>query len=175
MRWGTNEMGNQWDGDLWDWGSLGLADDGVTNEKGDQWNRGPMIWGTNEMGDQWAPIMYWGTNEMGDQWKGDQWDGGPMRGGTNERIPFNRTQSREKNPLVKWAPTDFMIPKFISFLYVRAASNRCFSQQFDTCDEQKHTCCHFSMQHTYLKSKQSLIISVVRGWVFIGSHSVNCD
>ena len=82
MRWGTNEMGDQWDG-----GPLGLADDGVTNEKGDQWDGGPMIWGTNEMGDQWAPIMYWGTNELGDQWEGDQWDGGPMRGGTSERIP----------------------------------------------------------------------------------------
>ena len=83
MRWGTNEMGDQWDG-----GPLGLADDGVTNEKGDQWDGGPMIWGTNEMGDQWAPIMYWGTNELGDQWEGDQWEGGPMRGGTSERIPI---------------------------------------------------------------------------------------
>ena len=82
MRWGTNEMGDQWDG-----GPLGLADDGVTNEKRDQWDGGPMIWGTNEMGDQWAPIMYWGTNELGDQWEGDQWQGGPMTGGTSERIP----------------------------------------------------------------------------------------
>ena len=108
MRWGTNEMGDQWDG-----GPLGLAENGWTNEKGDQWEggpmssnnvvgdlwiggpmrRGPMRWGTNEMGDQWVG----GTNEMGDQWNGwcmgancgtnemgDQWDGGPMRWGTNE-------------------------------------------------------------------------------------------
>ena len=108
MRWGTSEMGDQWDG-----GPLGLAENGWTNEKGDQWEggpkssnnvvgdlwigapmrRGPMRWGTNEMGDQWVG----GTNEMGDQWNewcmganwginemGDQWDGGPMRWGTNE-------------------------------------------------------------------------------------------
>ena len=108
MRWGTNEMGDQWDG-----GPLGFAENGWTNEKGDQWEggpmssnnvvgdlwtgapmrRGPMRWGTNEMGDQWVG----GTNEMGDQWNewcmgaywginemGDQWDGGPMRWGTNE-------------------------------------------------------------------------------------------
>ena len=31
MRWGTNKMGEQVDR-----GPLGLADDGVTNEKGDQ-------------------------------------------------------------------------------------------------------------------------------------------
>ena len=83
MRWGTNEMGDQWDG-----GPLRLAEDGVTNEKGDQWDGAPVIWGTNEMGDQWAPIMYWGTNELGDQWEGDQLDGGPMRWGTSERIPW---------------------------------------------------------------------------------------
>ena len=92
MRWGTNEMGDQWDG-----GPLGLADDGVTNEKGDQWDGGPMRWGTNEMGDQWAPIMYWGTNELGDQWEGDQWEGGPMRGGTSERIPWSVAQINSQN------------------------------------------------------------------------------
>ena len=108
MRWGTNEMGDQWDE-----GPLGLAENGWTNEKGDQWEgapmssnnvvgglwigvpmrRGPMRWWANEMGDQWVG----GTNEMGDQWNewcmganwginemGDQWDGGPMRWGTNE-------------------------------------------------------------------------------------------
>ena len=62
MRWGTNEMGDQWvDG---------------TNEMGDQWNEWCMgaNWGINEMGDQWdGGPMRWGTNEMG-----DQWDGGPM-------------------------------------------------------------------------------------------------
>ena len=105
MRWGTNEMGGQWDG-----GPFGLAENAWTNEKGDQWEggpmssnnvvgdlwiggpmrRGPMRWGTNEMGDQWVG----GTNEMGDQWNGwclganwgtnemgNQWDGGPMRWG----------------------------------------------------------------------------------------------
>ena len=62
MRWGTNEMGDQWVGG--------------TNEMGDQWNEWCMgaNWGINEMGDQWdGGPMRWGTNEMG-----DQWDGGPM-------------------------------------------------------------------------------------------------
>ena len=62
MRWGTNEMGDQWVGG--------------TNEMGDQWNEWCMCanWGINEMGDQWdGGPMRWGTNEMG-----DQWDGGPM-------------------------------------------------------------------------------------------------
>ena len=57
MRWGTNEMGDQWVGG--------------TNEMGDQWNEWCMgaNWGTNEMGDQWdGGPMRWGTNEMGDQW-----------------------------------------------------------------------------------------------------------
>ena len=88
MRWGTNEMGDQWVGG--------------TNEMGDRWNGWCMgaNWGTNEMGDWWVGgPMRWGTNEMGDQWdggplgladdgvtneKGDQWDGGPMIWGTNE-------------------------------------------------------------------------------------------
>ena len=62
MRWGTNEMGDQWVGG--------------TNEMGDQWNGWCLgaNWGTNEMGNQWdGGPMRWGTNEMG-----DQWDGGPM-------------------------------------------------------------------------------------------------
>ena len=62
MRWGTNEMGDQWVGG--------------TNEMGDQWNEWCMgaNWGINEIGDQWdGGPMKWGTNEMG-----DQWDGGPM-------------------------------------------------------------------------------------------------
>ena len=62
MRWGTNEMGDQWVGG--------------TNEMGDQWNEWCMgaNWGINEIGDQWdGGPMRWGTNEMG-----DQWDGGPM-------------------------------------------------------------------------------------------------
>ena len=62
MRWGTNEMGDQWVGG--------------TNEMGDQWNEWCMgaNWGINEMGDQWdGGPMRWGTNEMG-----DLWDGGPM-------------------------------------------------------------------------------------------------
>ena len=63
MRWGTNEMGDQWVGG--------------TNEMGDQWNGWCLgaNWGTNEMGNQWdgGPmrdwgLMRWGTNEMGDQW-----------------------------------------------------------------------------------------------------------
>ena len=76
-------MGDQWDG-----GPLGLADDGVTNEKGDQWDGGPVIWGTNEMGYQWAPIMYWGN-----QWVGRPMRRGPMRWGTSERIPVRWTPS----------------------------------------------------------------------------------
>ena len=49
MRWGTNEMGDQWDG-----GPMSS-----NNVLGDQWvggpmRRGPMRWGTNERGDQWA-------------------------------------------------------------------------------------------------------------------------
>ena len=62
MRWGTNEMGDQWVGG--------------TNEMGDQWNEWCMgaNWGIYEIGDQWdGGPMRWGTNEMG-----DQWDGGPM-------------------------------------------------------------------------------------------------
>ena len=62
MRWGTNEMGDQWVGG--------------TNEMGDQWNGWCMgaNCGTNEMGDLWdGGPMRWGTNEMG-----NQWDGGPM-------------------------------------------------------------------------------------------------
>ena len=79
QQWGTNEMGDQWDG-----GPLGFADDGVTNERGDQWDGGPVIWGTNEMGDQWdgGPLGFADdgvTNE-----RGDQWDGGPVIWGTNE-------------------------------------------------------------------------------------------
>ena len=88
MRWGTNEMGDQWVGG--------------TNEMGDQWNGWCMgaNWGTNQMGHWWVGgPMRWGTNEMGDQWdggplgladdgltneKGDQWDGGPVTWGTNE-------------------------------------------------------------------------------------------
>ena len=57
MRWGTNEMGDQWVGG--------------TNEMGDQWNEWCMgaNWGINEMGDQWdREPMRWGTYEMGDQW-----------------------------------------------------------------------------------------------------------
>ena len=106
--WGTNEIGDQWDG-----GPLGLAEIGWINENGDQWKGGPMSsnnvvldlwiggqmrmepmrWGTIEMGDQWVG----GTNEMGDQWNGwymgviwgtnemgGWWVGGPMRWGTNE-------------------------------------------------------------------------------------------
>ena len=79
MRWGTNEMGDQWDG-----GPLGLAENGWTNGKGDQWEGGPMssnnVVGTYEMGTNEK-----GTNEMGDQWdggamsRGYQWDGGPMK------------------------------------------------------------------------------------------------
>ena len=97
MGWGTNEMGDHWNGrcvganwgtnemgDQWDGGPLGLAENGWTNEKGDQWEGGPMS-SNNVVGDLWigAPMrrgpMRWGTNEMGDQWVG-----GPMRWGTNE-------------------------------------------------------------------------------------------
>ena len=62
MRWGTNEMGDQWVGG--------------TIEMGDQWNEWCMgaNWGINEIRDQWdGGPMRWGTNEME-----DQWDGGPM-------------------------------------------------------------------------------------------------
>ena len=98
MGWGTNEMGDHWNGrcvgatwgtnemgDQWDGGPLGLAENGWTNEKGDQWEGGPMS-SNNVVGDLWigAPMrrgpMRWGTNEMGDQWvggtneMGDQWN-----------------------------------------------------------------------------------------------------
>ena len=98
MGWGTNEMGDQWNGrcvsanwetnemgDQWDGGPLGLAENGWTNEKGDQWEGGPMS-SNNVVGDLWigGPMrrgpMRWGTNEMGDQWvggtneMGDQWN-----------------------------------------------------------------------------------------------------
>ena len=55
MRWGTNEMGDQWVGG--------------TNEMGDQWNEWCMgaNWGSMRWGDQWdGEPMRWGTNEMGD-------------------------------------------------------------------------------------------------------------
>ena len=44
MRWGTNELGDQWVGG--------------TNEMGDQWN-------------EWCMDANWGTNEMGDLWDGE--------------------------------------------------------------------------------------------------------
>ena len=88
MGWGTNEMGDHWNGrcvganwgtnemgDQWDGGPLGLVENGWTNEKGDQWEGGPMS-SNNVVGDLWigAPMrrgpMRWGTNEMGDQWVG---------------------------------------------------------------------------------------------------------
>ena len=110
MRWGTNEMGDQWNGwcvganwgtnemgDQWDGGPLGLVENGWTNEKGDQWEGVPMS-SNNVVGDLWigGPMrrgpMRWGTNEMGDQWvggtneMGDQWNGWCMGAnwGTNE-------------------------------------------------------------------------------------------
>ena len=87
MGWGTNEIGDQWNGrcvganwgtnemgDQWDGGPLGLAENGWTNEKGDQWEGGPMS----------SNYVVAPTYELGDLWGGDQWDGGPMRWGINE-------------------------------------------------------------------------------------------
>ena len=72
MRWGTNEMGDQWVGG--------------TNEMGDQWNEWCMgaNWGTNEMGDQWdgGPVR-WGTIGIGRNlsrcYWGSRWLGTPDR------------------------------------------------------------------------------------------------
>ena len=64
MRWGTNEMGDQWvgGGGPMGWGTHGMSGAWVLIG-------GSMRWGTNEMGDQWdGEPMRWGTNEMGDQW-----------------------------------------------------------------------------------------------------------
>ena len=80
MRWGTNEMGDQWVGG--------------TNEMGDQWNEWCMgaNWGINEMGDQWdGGPMRWGTNEMG-----DQWDGGPMMCTRSKLLPMVTGSTRGK-------------------------------------------------------------------------------
>ena len=96
MRSGTNEnrVERVTRGDQWEWGHRvqtmrrGLMNwgtsrwegtNGWTNEKGDQWEGGPMS-SNNVVGDLWigAPMregpMRWGTNESG----------GPMRWGTNE-------------------------------------------------------------------------------------------
>ena len=84
LHWGTNEMGTNGMGVAWvliggpmRWG---------TNAMGDQWDGGSMRWGTSEMGDQWdgGPIR-WGTNEMGDQW----WALGPTDMRLNIYVPLN--------------------------------------------------------------------------------------
>ena len=107
MRWGPMStdirvyIGDQWDGEPMDW-----AQNGWTNEKGDQCEGWPMssnnvvgdlwIWGPirrepMRWGDQWdgGPVsrgggggaMRWGTNGMGGTWV---LIGGPMRWGTDE-------------------------------------------------------------------------------------------
>ena len=91
MRWGTNEMGDQWVGGTNDMGGpmewvvhgcyLG---DQWEGGGGGRWVGGPVRWGTNEMGDKWdgGPL---GLADDGVTYeKGDQWDGGPARLGTNE-------------------------------------------------------------------------------------------
>ena len=85
MRWGTNEMGDQWVGG--------------TNEMGEQWNGWCLgaNWGTNEMGNQWdGGPMRWGTNEMG-----DQWDGGPMM----------CTQNLHTNMVINWRKCTLFVCK----------------------------------------------------------------
>ena len=96
MRWGTNEnmVERATKEDQCDWRPMRTVYPGLrwgTNEMGDQWDRvksvrlgEPMRWGTNEncitrvtLGDQWDG----GANENRVERVslGDQWDGGPMR------------------------------------------------------------------------------------------------
>ena len=67
MRWGTSEMGDQWD-----W-------------RGALWKGGPMRWGTSETGDRWDWGPMSSNNVLGDQWVGEPMRRVPMRWGTNER------------------------------------------------------------------------------------------
>ena len=79
MSWGTNDMGNQWDGGPMRWGTIGIG-----RWWGDEWKGGPMRWGTSDMGDQWDGVPMSSNNVLGDQWVGGPMRRGPMRWGTNE-------------------------------------------------------------------------------------------